>query len=527
MNSRIKGWVLLIALMSIIAILGFTMPSPKQTIRATAANNADKWDAMVVSYNLFSRSMVVNARDVGTFNASISRSVDVGTPSAPKISVGDRVLVMRMTNGYLVTEIVEKAATQTFNLFLPYVSQGIGTPEWVSPYPRFEGANLAGVWTVVGEAIKYQVYSNSTPSQVGATLVGEFVQNQFSVGNTGGQGENVGVNRGFENGDMSNGWIVGVIGADPTMIAFDSLKPWAGFAASNTITHSGSYSAKQSYDYTVNTDATYGPGAWGLFSNYTRIVGGQPYTFSLWYKITSVSGVPDVTIEVTQFDANKNSLKLSGGYWISSGLNNVADWTQLQTNITMLANAAYVQIHVYIADGRYNTVTYYVDDFSLYGAVPNLSASTLYAVRAVGAGGMLSPFSSWQQPTHVQATLGDVATAHAVIDPVGAIYKSSNYVPGTAGYLISPLGIDGLFLSGGTVAGHTHVDGETPSGLINGANLTYSLANAPSPATSLKLFLNGIRLTAGAGNDYTLSGSTITLATAPSAGDVLIADYTV
>jgi hypothetical protein len=65
---------------------------------------------------------------------------------------------------------------------------------------------------------------------------------------------------------------------------------------------------------------------------------------------------------------------------------------------------------------------------------------------------------------------------------------------------------------------------ETPSGSVNGSNTSYTLANTPT-AGSLKLFLNGIRLKSGSGNDYTISTNTITMTTAPISGDVLIADY--
>jgi len=65
---------------------------------------------------------------------------------------------------------------------------------------------------------------------------------------------------------------------------------------------------------------------------------------------------------------------------------------------------------------------------------------------------------------------------------------------------------------------------ETPSGSVNGSNTSYTLANTPTAGT-LRLYLNGIRLKSGAGNDYTISTNTITMATAPISGDVLIADY--
>lgn len=71
--------------------------------------------------------------------------------------------------------------------------------------------------------------------------------------------------------------------------------------------------------------------------------------------------------------------------------------------------------------------------------------------------------------------------------------------------------------------GPTFNDDETPTGLINSANVTYTLANTPSPVSSLQLYRNGVlqRRTV----DYTISGLTITMTTAPQTGDSLKAWY--
>lgn len=68
-------------------------------------------------------------------------------------------------------------------------------------------------------------------------------------------------------------------------------------------------------------------------------------------------------------------------------------------------------------------------------------------------------------------------------------------------------------------------DGEIPSGAVNGTNVTFTLAHNPNPALSLQLFVGGLRQLAGAGNDYTLSGNTITMAVAPSTGANIVASY--
>ena len=68
-------------------------------------------------------------------------------------------------------------------------------------------------------------------------------------------------------------------------------------------------------------------------------------------------------------------------------------------------------------------------------------------------------------------------------------------------------------------------DSEIPSGPVDGANLVFTLANAPAPTSSLALYRNGVLQKQGF--DYTLSGTAISFvaAAAPLSGDVLLASY--
>lgn len=68
-------------------------------------------------------------------------------------------------------------------------------------------------------------------------------------------------------------------------------------------------------------------------------------------------------------------------------------------------------------------------------------------------------------------------------------------------------------------------DQETPAGAIDGSNAAFTLKNAPNPATSLLLFLNGTCMKAGV--DYDLSSSAVTFRPAqiPKPGAVLLASY--
>jgi len=66
---------------------------------------------------------------------------------------------------------------------------------------------------------------------------------------------------------------------------------------------------------------------------------------------------------------------------------------------------------------------------------------------------------------------------------------------------------------------------ETPSGTIDGSNVTFTLANTPSANSHVLLFLNGVLQKQGASFDYQISGVTITYNTAPVSGDSLLATY--
>lgn len=83
------------------------------------------------------------------------------------------------------------------------------------------------------------------------------------------------------------------------------------------------------------------------------------------------------------------------------------------------------------------------------------------------------------------------------------------------------LGASGLSVTNATP---NYVTRETPTGAVNDVNTTFTLANTPT-AGAEEAFLNGILQEPGAGNDYTISGATITYLTAPATGDKLRVSY--
>ena len=81
----------------------------------------------------------------------------------------------------------------------------------------------------------------------------------------------------------------------------------------------------------------------------------------------------------------------------------------------------------------------------------------------------------------------------------------------------------GISVSTAYVTSHK-ITRETPSGVLNGSNVTFTLANTPLSGTE-EVHFNGILQEAGAGTDYTISGLTITMLTAPVSTDKIRVSY--
>lgn len=96
-----------------------------------------------------------------------------------------------------------------------------------------------------------------------------------------------------------------------------------------------------------------------------------------------------------------------------------------------------------------------------------------------------------------------------------------NTAPATGDLILADYMVGaGVYMTGST----SFIDNETPSGTVNGSNTAFTLAFTPVTGT-VRLYRDGQLLTGGAGNDYTISGASITMTTAPVTGSVLLAFY--
>lgn len=140
----------------------------------------------------------------------------------------------------------------------------------------------------------------------------------------------------------------------------------------------------------------------------------------------------------------------------------------------------------------------------------------IYTVNASGAPTRATDFDAWAEIPGGVITVEEGTTNH------DTIWLSTANQGGT----LNTTAIT-FFQIPTTSSGYTasnFVTDETPSGTVNGSNASFTIANTPVSGT-VRVYLEGLRLVVGSGNDYTFSGTTITMTTAPLTGERLRADY--
>lgn len=143
------------------------------------------------------------------------------------------------------------------------------------------------------------------------------------------------------------------------------------------------------------------------------------------------------------------------------------------------------------------------------------SENGLYTVNASGAPTRATDMDVWSEVPGAWVTVQE-GTANA-----DTTWLSTANTGGTLGSTsitwTNPITAGGLTAS-------NFVTKEVPSGSINGSNVTFTLANTPTAGTE-HVYLNGVLQESGSGNDYTISGATITYLSAPLTGDKIRVTY--
>ena len=208
---------------------------------------------------------------------------------------------------------------------------------------------------------------------------------------------------------------------------------------------------------------------------------------------------------------------------------------QQTTTVTVVNGNLQVQLvpTTTATPAAYYTVVYNSDglvQFQETWAVP--SSVQPLRVRDVRIATTLSPGADTLPPTTQESDIaglisdlgarplkgpGYAAGRVAFVNPTGAMET----VTGTPTDCVRVDGTSGP--CGGVQSGF--VDGDTPAGVVDGANTAFALSAVPNPASSVTVYRNGILQQPG--QDFTLSGNQIQFVTAgtPQPGDTLVASY--
>lgn len=114
------------------------------------------------------------------------------------------------------------------------------------------------------------------------------------------------------------------------------------------------------------------------------------------------------------------------------------------------------------------------------------------------------------------------ASSSSIVTPIDA--DEFPVCDSTASYIVKNLTWANIKATLKTYFNTLYICREVPTGTKNGSNQEFVLANTPASGTEM-VFLNGLLQDAGAGNDYTITTNTITMAIAPISTDKILVTY--
>jgi hypothetical protein len=230
-----------------------------------------------------------------------------------------------------------------------------------------------------------------------------------------------------------------------------------------------------------------------------------------------------LTIQWSTFDATGTGtiVQQSKSVDVANGLLLV----QLVPNIAAAAPANVYTVH-YQSDGNQQfTETWTVPVSSQPLTVAQVRVGTVTTGGGGGGAGNSTPIVE----SAVVGLVSDLAQRPVKGPGFGtgsvAVINQNGQIEAAVGDMGECVLVDGTAgPCGGAASSSQFFDAETPGGIVDGVNNTFTLANSPS-GSSLSLYRNGLYMSANF--DYTLNGSAITFATgaAPQPADTLIANY--
>jgi len=185
----------------------------------------------------------------------------------------------------------------------------------------------------------------------------------------------------------------------------------------------------------------------------------------------------------------------------------------------------------YSSDGRVQ----FQETWSVPSSATPLTVSDVRVAAATGSsttvtGGATAPSTTPIPESQVTGLVSDLA-ARPIKGPgfaagSTAVVDSSGLLEAASGNATDCMHVDGSSGPCGTGA-PTFVDGDLPTGTMDGLNATFTLTALPAPSTSLALYRNGVLQKQSF--DYTVTGNTVLFVTAstPQPGDILLASYRV
>ena len=153
---------------------------------------------------------------------------------------------------------------------------------------------------------------------------------------------------------------------------------------------------------------------------------------------------------------------------------------------------------------------------------------TLAKVEDFGAEAHILVANASSRPVSV-AVSGDITIGALGVTAIGATKVVDSMINDD---VATGLAGAGLTATAGVLSVDTITDNliesdilfENESANCDGVTVAFTLASTPI-TNSVQVYLNGLLQEAGAGEDYTLAGTTVTFTTAPITGDILLIHY--